>query len=103
MQLDDWPLPYVRVKCAKCDREGRLHTDRLIDRFGPDRDLYIVREKISQDGCQRTDKATPCMSILPDALLVQAILAEDDSQVLKPSLLKEAQEWRTKLGISTGS
>jgi len=99
MRLDDWPLPYVRVKCGKCGREGRLKKSGLLDRFGLDREMFVVREKLTEASCQRQDKRQPCMSILPDALLVQAILARDDSEVLKPALLSEAREWRQKLGM----
>jgi hypothetical protein len=99
MQLDEWPLPYVRVKCAKCDRGGRLNRVGLLDRFGPDRDLFVVREKLTEPGCKRPDKKQPCQSTLPDALLVQAILAERKEDVIKPALLPEAIEWRQKLGL----
>jgi hypothetical protein len=99
MRLDEWPLPYVRVKCAKCDREGRLNRVGLLDRFGPDREMVVVREKLTAPGCQRPDKKQPCQSILPDAVLVQAILAEKEQDVLDPRLLPEAIEWRQKLGL----
>ncbi len=99
MRLEDWPLPYVRVKCAKCDREGRLNTDRLIARFGHDREMSVVREKLTADGCGRADKKQPCLSILPDALLVQAIMAPTEGEVLSPKLLPEAIEWRQKIGL----
>jgi hypothetical protein len=98
MLLDEWPLSYVRVKCTKCDREGKLNTDRLVEKLG-NIDMFTARDKISQPGCQRTDKAAPCMSILPDAMLVQAIIEEDESKVLKPELLAEARDWRQKLGM----
>jgi hypothetical protein len=99
VKLSEWPLSYVRVKCAKCEREGRLKTDGLLERFGPDRDLFTVREKLTEPSCKRPDKKQPCLSTLPDATLVQAILAKDDSEVLKPELLPEAREWREKLGL----
>jgi hypothetical protein len=96
MKLGAWPLPYVRVKCGKCDREGRLNMAGLIERFGPDREMFVVREKLTEPGCKREDKKQPCMSTLPDALLVQAITETDDSKVIDPKLLKEAREWREK-------
>jgi hypothetical protein len=97
MRLEDWPLPYVRVGCSKCEREGRVAKARLIERFGPDRMMYVVRARLTEESCSRPDKKVPCQSILPDALLVQAITAEDDKDVLKPNLLPEAREWRQKL------
>lgn len=99
MRLDDWPLPYVRVKCAKCNREGRYATKRLIDRFGPDHQMYVVRERLTRDGCQREDKKQPCQSILPDGLLVQAIIEPDPLKVLNPSLLDEARKLREQLDL----
>jgi len=96
MQLERWPLPFVRVKCAKCDREGRLNTARLVERFGPTRQMSIVREKLTSEGCERPDKKHPCLSILPDALLVQAVTAETKADVLQPKLIDEAANWNPK-------
>ena len=98
MKLGDWPLPYVRVKCSKCDREGRLNTDGLIERFGPDREMFVVREKLTQPSCKRPDKKQPCQSTLPDALLVQAITAKTDDEIFDKRLTAEAKEWRAKNG-----
>jgi len=97
MQLDQWPLPYVRVKCVQCDREGRMSRIKLLDRFGPEREMFVVRQKLTETNCQRPDKKQPCQSILPDALLVQAILAQNDDEVLDKRQLKAALEWREKL------
>lgn len=69
----------------------------LIERFGADREMFTVREKLTANGCQRPNKNLPCLSTLPDALLVQAILADNDEDVIKPELLPEAREWREKL------
>jgi hypothetical protein len=99
VRLDEWPLPYVRVKCAQCDREGKLGRVGLIDRFGPDSDMFSVREKLTEPSCMRPDKKQPCMSILPDARLVQAILEQDESKVIDARLIPEAREWREKLGM----
>lgn len=96
MQLSAWPLPYVRVKCAKCDREGRMNTARLIERFGPTREMSVVREKLTADGCKRVDQKHPCLSILPDALLVQAITAATKGEVLQQKLIEEAANWNPK-------
>jgi hypothetical protein len=98
VRLEEWPLPYVRVKCAQCDREGRLKKDGLLERFGLDREMLVVRQKLTETTCERENKKQPCMSILTDALLVQATLAEKDEDVLEPKLLPEAREWREKLG-----
>jgi hypothetical protein len=99
MRLDDWPLPYLRISCTRCGREGKLNTDKLVEKFGPDEGLFMVREQLAEPGCKREDKSTPCMAILPDALLVDAIIEEDESKVIKPELIPEAKEWRKKLGM----
>jgi hypothetical protein len=99
MRLEEWPLPYVRVKCAQCDREGRMSRVKLLDRFGPERDMFVVRQKLTETNCQRPDKKQPCQSILPDALLVQAILANGEADVVDPAKLAEAQKWKKELGL----
>jgi hypothetical protein len=99
MRLGDWPLPYVRVACAECEREGRLNKDGLIDRFGQDTQMYVVRAKLTAANCQRPNKELPCLSILPDALLVHAIVNPHEAEVLRPSLIPVAKEWREKLGM----
>lgn len=96
MRLEEWPLPYVRVKCAQCDREGRISHKSLLERFGPEREMFVVRAKLTEPTCKRENKKLPCMSILPDALLVQAILAEDESEVIDQRLLEEARKWKDK-------
>ncbi|MGX9944822.1 hypothetical protein ACTG4Q_20370 [Bradyrhizobium denitrificans] len=96
MRLSDWPLPYVRVACKQCDREGRMKIAGLIERFGPDREMFVVREKLTEPGCKRENKKLPCQSILPDALLVQAIMEPDESKVIDPKLIEDAREWRAK-------
>jgi hypothetical protein len=98
MKLGEWPLPYVRVKCSKCDREGRLNKDGLVERFGPDREMFVVREKLTQPSCKRPDKKQPCQSTLPDGVLVQAIMAKNDDEIIDKRLTAEAKEWRAKNG-----
>lgn len=99
MRLGDWPLPYVRVACAQCQREGKLKLDGLIERFGEDREMFVVRQKLTEPTCNRPEKKLPCQSILPDARLVQAITAPTEADVLVKELLPEAREWRQKLGM----
>lgn len=96
MNLGDWPLPYVRVRCSKCDREGRLNKDGLIERFGPEREMFVVREKLTQPTCKRRDKKQPCQSTLPDALLVQAIMAERKEDIISADAMIEAVNWNPK-------
>ncbi|WP_315729770.1 hypothetical protein [Bradyrhizobium sp. SZCCHNRI2010] len=93
MRLEEWPLPTVRVKCAQCDREGRMSKAKLLERFGRDSDMFVVRAKLTEPTCERKDKSQPCMSVLADALLVQAILAETEADVLKPELIEEARQY----------
>jgi hypothetical protein len=53
--------------------------------------MFVVREKLTATNCQRPNKKQPCMSILPDALLVQAILEQDESKVIDKTKLDEAR------------
>ncbi|WP_156928802.1 hypothetical protein [Bradyrhizobium sp. th.b2] len=92
MRINEWPLPYVRVKCSKCDREGRLSKAGLIERFGPDREMFVVREKLTEPSCKRPDKKQPCQSVLPDGLLVQAIIAKNDDEIIDKRLTAEAKK-----------
>ncbi|MCA1379355.1 hypothetical protein I6F34_00775 [Bradyrhizobium sp. BRP05] len=96
MRLEDWPLPYVRVACAQCQREGRLKKEGLIERFGPDREMFVVREKLTVASCKRPMKTQPCQSVLPDALLVQAIMADTKADIINPSFIEEAANWNPK-------
>ena len=75
-----------------------MKIDGLIERFGADREMFVVREKLTEVSCKRPDKKQPCQSILPDALLVQAIMESDESKVIDQRLLAEAREWKEKLG-----
>jgi hypothetical protein len=68
----------------------------LIERFGPDRELYVVREKLTAPSCKRPNPKQPCQSILPDALLVQAIMAERKEDIIKRQLIDEAANWTPK-------
>jgi hypothetical protein len=99
MRLSDWPLPYVRLSCEFCEREGKLATEKLIGWFGPDADMFTVREELAKPRCKKTNPKDICKSKLTDALLVDAILEPDIAKVLKKDLLPEAREWRKKLGI----
>jgi hypothetical protein len=96
IRLADWPLPYVRVRCAQCDREGILKKDGLLERFGPDREMFVIRQKLTETTCKRENKKQPCMSILADAMLVQAILAETKEEIIEPRLIEEAAQWNPK-------
>lgn len=72
---------------------------KLIERFGPDREMFVVRQKLTETNCQRPDKKLPRQSILADALLVQAILANDEADVVDRTKLAEASKWKKELGI----
>jgi hypothetical protein len=65
--LGEYPLPMVRISCAKCDRAGQYHWAKLIDRYGPDMALPDLRHELAQ--CpRRTNWSDPCMVIFPDRL-----------------------------------
>jgi hypothetical protein len=98
-KLRDWPLPNVRVSCKVCKREGQVSKEKLGEKYGLDEDMFSIREALTLPTCGRTNQQEPCSAILADALLVDAIFEPDVAKVLKPELLPEAREWRTKLGI----
>jgi hypothetical protein len=63
--LREWPLPLVRVTCAKCGRAGQYHTAKLIKQHGPDMVMPELRHLIAQ--CHRRhNKGDPCMIIFTD-------------------------------------
>ncbi|WP_334437210.1 hypothetical protein [Bradyrhizobium sp. AZCC 1610] len=61
--------------------------------------MFAVRAKLTEPTCNRPDKKQPCQSILPDARLVQAIVAPTEDDVIEQKLLPEAREWRRTLGL----
>jgi len=68
----------------------------------PDRELYVVLEKLTAPSCKRTDPKQPCQSIRPDAPLVQPIMAERKEDIIKPQLIEEAANWRPKVKDQVG-
>lgn len=96
MHLDEWPLPYVRLICQQCGREGKVATERLQDRFGDEADMSMILEPMVGD-CHRPNKAEPCIAKFADALLVDAIL--DPENALEPALVPQAQALRQELGL----
>jgi hypothetical protein len=51
--LGEWPLPLVRVSCAKCGRSGQYHTAKLIERHGADMVMPELRHVLAQ--CPRRE------------------------------------------------
>jgi hypothetical protein len=98
MRVADWPLPEIRIVCRKCGLESSLPKEALVMAFGEDADLFSVRQEMT-GSCVPT-KNEVCQSRLGDALLVQAINEPDVAKVVEPTLLPEARQWRTRLGIT---
>jgi hypothetical protein len=46
-------LPVLEVACNRCDRRGRLRTDRLLAEHGPDLPMPKLRRIIAADGDDR--------------------------------------------------
>lgn len=97
MELREWPLPEVRIGCIKCNRETTYSRDGLAALFGDDVHLLGMLMDLSA-GCDPGVNEV-CKQKYLDGLLVEAILEDDESQVLEPSLLPQAREWRERLGI----
>jgi hypothetical protein len=65
--LGEWPLPLVRISCAKCDRAGQYHRAKLIDRFGPDMAMPDLLPELAQ--CSRRGNwSDPCLVIFRDLI-----------------------------------
>lgn len=45
-------LAVMEIACNRCDRHGRLHTARLIARYGPTMSIPSLRRVIAED-CPR--------------------------------------------------
>ncbi|TXM68317.1 hypothetical protein [Methylobacterium sp. WL120] len=97
MKIAEWPLPDVRIVCLKCGLESTIPRDEIEVVFGPDTDLFSLRQEMTAS-CVPT-KNEVCQSRLADALLVQAINQPDLAKVVDKSLLPAAREWREKLGM----
>lgn len=49
--LGEWPLPLVRLSCAKCGRSGQYRTTTLIERYGRDMNMPELQHVLAQ--CSR--------------------------------------------------
>jgi hypothetical protein len=56
-------LEVLRVACTKCDRTGRYHVAKLIERYGPDGSLPEWRHEISKDCPKRANDRVALMDI----------------------------------------
>jgi hypothetical protein len=63
--LGEWPLPMVRVACAKCGRARQYHTHRLIQEHGADMVMPELRHVLAQCPRRRTF-SDPCMIVCTD-------------------------------------
>jgi hypothetical protein len=63
--LGEWPLPMVRVACAKCGRARQYHTHRLIQEHGADMVMPELRHVLAQCPRRRTF-SDPCMIVFTD-------------------------------------
>ena len=63
--LGEFPLPLVRVACAKCGRSGQYHTAKLIERYGTDMVMAELRHVLAR--CPRRHTMNdPCGVIFVD-------------------------------------
>jgi hypothetical protein len=47
-------LDVLRVECTKCDRKGRYHVHKLIERYGRNGNMMTWREMLNAD-CPKRD------------------------------------------------
>lgn len=65
--LGEFPLPLVRLSCAKCGRRGQYWTAKLLERHGPDTAMPELRHVLAQ--CPRREQwHDPCMVVFVDKL-----------------------------------
>jgi hypothetical protein len=63
--LGEYPLPMVRVSCAKCGRAGRDRKSTLLERYGPAMTMPDLRHELAQ--CPRRNNwSDPCMVVYRD-------------------------------------
>ena len=48
LQLSEYPDDVVRLSCEKCGRAGRYRKETLMERYGADIRLPVLREEIIQ-------------------------------------------------------
>ncbi|GEO43621.1 hypothetical protein SAE02_77690 [Skermanella aerolata] len=65
--LGEYPLPMVRVSCAKCGRAGQYHRAKLLERYGADMAMPELRHELAQCSRRRTMN-DPCMVIFSDRI-----------------------------------
>ncbi len=104
VHLGEWPLPYVRLHCPKCERQGDYPTVALMERFGDEIDLPELRLRLAEEGpgcpyIDLPDGREQCGAMFPDAMLVAAILQPERDWPAE--VAAEAAEWRERLGLGT--
>ena len=63
--LGEYPLPMVRVSCAKCGRAERDRKSSLLERYGPAMTMPDLRHELAQ--CPRRNNwSDPCMGVYRD-------------------------------------
>jgi hypothetical protein len=98
MRLLEWPLPEVNMICKDCGHEMSFDQEGLKALFGEEADMSLLRIELAS-GCVKGKPGVECWLVYKDALLVNAILANSDEEVLEKSLLPQAREWRKRLGL----
>jgi hypothetical protein len=65
--LDESDVAYVEIACTKCERQGRLRRDKLIEQYGGDIVLPDLRERLARTGrCERVVQMhDPCGAYYP--------------------------------------
>jgi hypothetical protein len=48
--LGEFPLPVVRLSCAKCDRRGQYRTVKLLEQYSADMSMPELRHVLNKPG-----------------------------------------------------
>jgi hypothetical protein len=61
-------LNMVRLRCAKCGRQGQYQVDKLLERYGPSIAMPDLRHELAQCPRRRHDMGDPCQVEYVDRL-----------------------------------
>ena len=57
-------LDVLRVDCTRCDRKGRYHVHKLIEKYGRKGNMMKWREMLNADCPKRDGRLTDCCDLI---------------------------------------